>query len=39
MYIKNVHRVNLFNQEAWLKTQIDRNTELRRKTKNNSENL
>ena len=32
--LKKVHRVIQFNQEAWLKTYIDMNTELRKQAKN-----
>ena len=34
LILKKVHRVIQFNQEAWLKTYIDMNTELRKKAKN-----
>ena len=35
--LKKVHRVIEFRQEAWMKTYIDKNTELRMKTKNDFE--
>ena len=35
--MKKVHEVIEFNQEAWLKPYIDKNTELRRKAKNDFE--
>ena len=35
--LKKVHRVIEFGQEAWMKTYIDKNTELRMKTKNDFE--
>ena len=37
LILKNVHRVNQFNQEAWLKPYIDMNTELRKQAKNDFE--
>ena len=37
LVLKKVHRVILFNQNAWLKPYIDMNTDLRRKTKNDFE--
>ena len=37
LVLKKVHRVIQFNQKALLKPDIDMNTELRQKTKNNSE--
>ena len=33
LILKKVHRVIQFNQEAWLKPNIDMNTELRKKNK------
>ena len=35
--LKQIHRIIEFNQEAWLKTYIDMNTELRKDAKNNFE--
>ena len=35
--MKNVHRVIIFNQNAWLRPYIDINTKLRQKAKNNFE--
>ena len=35
--LKKVHRVIVFNQEAWLKKHIDINTELRKKASNDFE--
>ena len=37
LILKKVHRVIQFNQEAWLKPCIDRNTELRKQPKNDFE--
>ena len=37
LVLKKVHRVILFNQNAWLKPYIDMNTDLRRKAKNDFE--
>ena len=34
LFLKNVHRVVKFNQNAWLKPYIDMTTDLRKKTKN-----
>ena len=35
--LKKIHRIIEFNQEAWLKTYIDMNTELRKEAKNDVE--
>ena len=37
LILKNIHRVIKFNQKAWLKPNIDINTKLRKKAKNNFE--
>ena len=37
LILKNVHRVIIFNQNAWLRPYIDINTKLRQKAKNNFE--
>ena len=37
LLLKNVHRVIKFNQDAWLKSYIDMNTDLREKAKNDIE--
>ena len=37
MKLKKIHRVIEFNQEAWLKPHIDKNTELRKLAKNDFE--
>ena len=37
LILKKVHRVIQFNQKAWLKPYIDRNTKLRREAKNDFE--
>ena len=37
LVLKEVRRVNKFNQKAWLKPDIDMNTKLRKKAKNNFE--
>ena len=37
LILKKVHRAISFNQEAWLKPYIDKNTELRKNAKNNFE--
>ena len=37
MILKKVHRVIQFNQEAWLKPYIDRNTKLRKERRNDFE--
>ena len=37
LILKKVRRVMQFNQEAWLKTYIDMNTELRKQSKNDFE--
>ena len=35
LVLKKVHRVNKFNQNAWLKPYINMNTDLRKKVKDN----
>ena len=37
LILKKVHRVNKFNQKAWLKPYIDMNTKVRQRAKNNFE--
>ena len=37
LVFKKVHRVNNFNNKAWLKPCIDMNTKLRKKVKNDFE--
>ena len=37
LVLKKVHGVMKFNQKVWLKPYIDRNTELRKKAKNDFE--
>ena len=37
LILEKVHRVIRFNQKAWLKSYVDLNTKLRRKTNNNFE--
>ena len=37
LVLKKVHKVNKFNQNAWLKPYIDMNTDLRKKAKNDFE--
>ena len=35
LILKTVHKVIQFNQEVWMKSYIDTNTEFRKKAKNN----
>ena len=37
LVLEKVHRVTKVNQKAWIKSYIDRNTEIRKKTKNDFE--
>ena len=37
LVLKKVHRVIKFNQNAWLKPNVDMNTDLKKKAKNNCE--
>ena len=37
--LKRVHRVIQFNQEAWVKSYIEMNTELRKRAKNDFEKI
>ena len=37
LFLKKVHRINEFNENAWLKPYNDMNTDLRKKAKNNFE--
>ena len=39
LVLKKVHKVIKFNRSAWLKPHIDRNTDLRKKAKNDFEKV
>ena len=39
LFLKNVHRVIKFNQKAWLKSNIDMNTDLRKVIKSKINNF
>ena len=39
LVLKKVHKVIQFNQNAWLKLDIDMNTDIRKKQKNDLKNI